>query len=150
MTTAMAVVSRTSQRAGPVSTGISRQFGSRGDSAALVSRLTQNTTRDDGDQRVEEDADVAAQHIVIVVEENRRDEEDADRQRRQQGRPERHRQAAEIGRILDRRIGLEDASEQAAPADQQHRGQRSAKKVAASIAWNLNLKTKLSQDDTAL
>ena len=44
MTTAMAVARRTSQRAGPVSTGIRRQFGSRGDSAALVSRLTQNTT----------------------------------------------------------------------------------------------------------
>ncbi len=80
--------------------------------------------RDDGSQRVEEDADIAAQDIVIIEQEDRRSEEGADRQCRQQCRPERHRQPAEIGRILDRRIGFEDTPEQAAAADQQHRCER--------------------------
>ena len=69
MTTAIAVTSSTSRAPCREPIDISRQLGRLGDSTALASRLTQNTTPMTEEQRVQENADVAAQYVEIVEEE---------------------------------------------------------------------------------
>ena len=120
MTTAIAVARRTSHRA--VCDPIADQppVGQPRRKHRVRQPVDAEDDADDRKKRVEIDPDVAAQHVEIIEEEQRREQEDADRGGWQQCRPESDGEAAEIGRLLRRRVGVDQPAENAPSAEEEH------------------------------
>src|SRR5690606_15286158 len=98
---------------------------------------------DDDEQGVQENPDIASEHVEIIQEENGGEQEHAERGSRQQCRPEGDGKPAEIRRILRCRVRFENPAEDAAAAEHQHRRRNQGEESGAEHGLELELEYEL-------